>query len=108
MFTKKMPIPATARNAPITSLSVSFSFNIICDGNNIKTGTVAINVDAIPREVNLKATIPNETPKKGPKKDPTTKAFEAVLSFIPVPTIFHLFITVIMIEKPIIPVITRI
>ena len=78
-----MPIPATATIAPKTSFKVSFSFKMMCEGKSIKTGTVAISVEAIPNVVNLKATIPSDTPRNGPKKEPMSKAFDAFLSFTP-------------------------
>lgn len=70
-YRKKTAMPATANTAPNTSTTVSFSFSSKCEGTRIKTGTVAIRVDAIPTEVNLNATIPSETPKKDQKMNPT-------------------------------------
>ena len=48
---KKTAIPPTVMNAPSTSRQVSFSPKKSTDGKRIKTGTVAIKVDAMPAEV---------------------------------------------------------
>lgn len=107
-YKKNTIMPDTAIKAPITSFKVNFSFIIICEGKSMNTGTVAIKVDAIPKEVYLNATIPNDTPRKGPKKEPITNALLAFLSVNPLGILPHFFKIEISIAKPIIPVITRI
>jgi len=46
-----MAIPETAKNAPAISFQFNLSRNIKTEGIKIKTGTVAINVEAIPTVV---------------------------------------------------------
>jgi len=52
-------------------LKLTFSFRNRTAGGIIKTGTIAMIVEAIPVEVFLIANKEKETPRKGPKKDPT-------------------------------------
>ena len=74
----------------------------------MKTGTVAISVDAIPTEVCWKASRLSETPKKGPKKEPMAKGTNALLfrnaKLIDRHSLAKLMITI----KPNIPVIALI
>lgn len=56
--------------APLISFSVTRSLNRIIAGGMIKTGTMAIIVDATPVVVYLMANNENDTPRNGPKKAP--------------------------------------
>jgi len=70
-YKNRMATPITVITAPRISLKLTFSFRNRTAGGIIKTGTIAMIVEAIPVEVFLIANKEKETPRKGPKKDPT-------------------------------------
>ncbi len=70
----------------------------------IRIGTIAMMVDAIPAEVYFIAIRENDTPRKGPKKDPVVMAVIPFRSFRAAKTVFHLPERVMISMKPIMPV----
>ena len=67
---KKKATPDTLIIAPRISRGVTFCLYTITAGAMIRTGTIAMMVDAIPVWVWATARSEKETPRKGPKKDP--------------------------------------
>jgi len=74
----------------------------------IKTGTRDMMVDAIPVSVNFTASRENDTPRKGPKKEPVTMPDIPLLFLKALCTLGHLPIMVTMSANPAIPEIIRI
>lgn len=75
---KKIAIPVTLIMAPSISYKVTFCLYRIIAGAIINTGTIAIIVDAIPVSVFATASNENDTPKKGPKKEPVVMPIMAL------------------------------
>ena len=89
-YRKKITTPVTDITEPIISITLTFSLKRIIDGGIINIGTIDIMVAAIPVEVYLTDNNENETPKKGPKIEPSRINFIALLFFNAGITLFHL------------------
>jgi hypothetical protein len=74
----------------------------------IRIGTIAMMVEAIPADVCCTAKRENETPRKGPKKDPVVIAAITLLFRKAATTEFHLPESKMISRNPVIPVIMRI